>query len=193
MILNSVDFAVIEKLQHEGNWVAAGELLAEAGRSLQAAGANFLVICTNTMHKVSPQITESVNLPLVHTVDPTAHSIAAAGYSAIGLLGTGFTMEDDFYRGRMESTHNINVLVPDAEQRADVHRIIYEELCRGVVSDESRKQYLAIIDSLHELGAEGVILGCTEITMLVKQDHTAVPLFDTTALHADAVVQQIVS
>lgn len=188
IILNSLDFAAIESLQHAGDWQAAGKLMNRAALSLQSAGVDFLLIATNTMHKVSTETMEGVPLPLLHIVDPTAAAIIQKGYSKIGLLGTGFTMSDEFYKGRMQSNHGLEVLTPDIDDQAVVHRIIYEELCVGKINPSSRTEYLSVIDKLANKGAEAVILGCTEITMLVSQSHTPIPLFDTTALHAEAAV-----
>lgn len=184
IVLYSVDFHDIERLQHEGRWDAAGDMLAQAAWSLAAAGADFLVLCTNTMHKVADAIEAAVDIPLLHIADPTAEDIKEAGLKTIGLLGTRFTMEQGFYRDRLVQKHGIEVLVPDDADRDIVHRIIYEELCRGVTSDASRAHYRAIIQRLVDRGAQGVILGCTEISLLVGAADSVVPLFDTTALHA---------
>ena len=186
VVLYSVDFHEIETVQHAGQWDQAGERLAEAGRSLERAGADFIVICTNTMHKVAPAIENAVAIPLLHIATPTARAIQAAGLGRIGLLGTAFTMEQTFYRGHLESEFGLEVIVPEARERAAVHRIIYEELCRGVIRAESRDTYREIMDGLARQGAEGIILGCTEISLLVGPDDASVPLFDTTALHATA-------
>ena len=186
--LYSVDFQEIENLQHSGDWDASGVALAQAAQRIEAAGADFLLICTNTMHKVAPAIESAIDIPLLHIADATADAIKASGYHNIGLLGTNFTMEQDFYRGRLVEQHGLNVLIPDEIDRHIVHRIIYEELVLGQVNEASRNEYLRIIDALTARGAEGIILGCTEITMLVQQEHTAVPLFDTTAIHAEAAV-----
>ena len=186
--LYSVDFGDIEPLQRSGLWDEAGEALAKAARSVEAAGADFLVLCTNTMHKVAPAIEAAVSIPLLHIADPTAAAAKGAGVRAVGLLGTRFTMEQDFYRGRLEDRHGLEVLVPEREDREVVHRVIYEELCRGVVSEESRGAYRAVIDRLAGRGAGGVILGCTEIAMLVSQADSPVPVFDTTRLHAASAV-----
>lgn len=186
IILYSVDFHDIERLQHAGDWQAAGVLLAEAARVLQAAGASFLVLCTNTMHNVAASIEAAVTIPLFHIADPTADAIRQAGHSTVGLLGTRFTMEQAFYRDRLSERHGLRVIVPDPEDRDAVHRIIYEELCLGVVTAESRSVYRGVIASLAEQGAQAIILGCTEISLLVTQEDSAVPLFDTTALHARA-------
>jgi aspartate racemase len=188
IILNSLDFAAVESLQHAGDWPTAGRLMNEAALSLQSAGADFLLIATNTMHKVATETMTGVELPLLHIVDPTATAIIQQGYSRIGLLGTGFTMSDEFYKGRMQSKHGLEVLTPDIDDQALIHRIIYEELCVGKINPSSRSEYIDVIEKLADKGAEAVILGCTEITMLVAQCHTSVPLFDTTALHAEAAV-----
>lgn len=185
----SVDFQHIEELQHQGNWEAAGEILAEKARQVEAAGADFLLLCTNTMHKVAPQIEAAINIPLLHLADATAMRVREAGLSTIGLLGTKFTMEQDFYRGRLEQ-QGLKVLIPSVEDREIIHRVIYEELCLGNIIGESRKEYLRIIDRLAAAGAEGVIEGCTEIVMLVQQEHTQVPLFDTTVIHAREAVSR---
>lgn len=182
--LYSVDFHEIERLQHAGDWDAAGRLLADAARSLKAAGADFLVLCTNTMHKVAPAIEAAVDIPLLHIADPTAEAIRAAGVSTVGLLGTRFTMEQAFYKDRLADRFGLKVLTPSEVDRGVVHRIIYEELCLGRIRDESRDEYRRIIGALVEQGAEAVILGCTEISLLVGPQDASVPLFDTTALHA---------
>lgn len=179
----SVDFQHIEELQHQGNWTAAGEILAGKARQVEAAGADFLLICTNTMHKVAAEVEAAISIPLLHLADATANRVRASGIGTIGLLGTKFTMEQDFYRGRLEQ-QGLDVLTPGEEDREIVHRVIYEELCLGRVLEDSRKKYLRIIDGLAAAGAQGVIEGCTEIVMLVQQEHTQVPLFDTTAIHA---------
>ena len=179
----SVDFQHIEELQHQGNWTGAGKILARRARQVEAAGADFLLICTNTMHRVAAEIEAAISIPLLHLADATGARVRASGISTIGLLGTKFTMEQDFYRGRLEQ-QGLNVLTPGEEDREIIHRVIYEELCLGRVLEDSRKEYLRIIDGLAVAGAQGVIEGCTEIVMLVQQEHTQVPLFDTTAIHA---------
>jgi aspartate racemase len=184
LILYSVNFHDIERLQQSGNWEAAGHVLARAAGALEAAGADFLVLCTNTMHKVSAAIEESVTIPLLHIADATASAIHAAGLVRVGLLGTRFTMEQDFYRTRLSYPHGLEVLTPEADDRDIVHRVIYEELCLGRILDASRDQYKRIIGNLVERGAEAVILGCTEISLLIAPDDASVPLFDTTAIHA---------
>lgn len=187
LVLYSVDFAEIETLQHQGDWDATAEILSAAACSLRSAGADFLVLCTNTMHKVAPRIEQSAGLPLLHIADATANVLARDGVSRVGLLGTKFTMEQAFYRERLEA-QGISVLVPDDNQRDVVHRVIYQELCQGEVVPESKQQYLDIVSSLAERGAQGVILGCTEIGLLIQDADTTVKLYDTTAIHADQVV-----
>jgi aspartate racemase len=184
VVLYSVDFHEVERLQHAGDWDAAGALLADAARSLQAAGADFLVLCTNTMHKVAPAIEAAVSIPLFHIADPTADEIKRAGFGKIGLLGTRFTMEQAFYKDRLRERHGLEVVVPEQADRDIVHRIIYEELCLGSIVDASRDEYRRIIAGLVAQGAQAIILGCTEISLLVAQQDAAVPLFDTTAIHA---------
>ncbi|MFI8461967.1 aspartate/glutamate racemase family protein [Kitasatospora sp. NPDC085464] len=187
LVLHSVDFAVIEQLQTAGRWDEAGEVLAAAARSLEAAGADLLLICTNTMHKVAGHVEAAVSVPLLHLADATAAAVRAAGLRRVGLLGTAFTMEQDFYRGRLASG-GLDVLVPDADARALVHRVIYEELCVGVVREESRAAYRRVIGDLVAAGAEGIVLGCTEIELLVRQEDSPVPVFPTARLHAEAAV-----
>lgn len=186
VVLVSVDFAEIERLQHAGDWAAAGEMLAGSARALEAAGAECVVLCTNTMHKVADAIEAAVDIPLLHIADPTAAAVRAAGLRTVGLLGTRFTMEQEFYVGRLQRQHGLAVLTPSSEDRALVHRVIYEELVLGRVLEPSRAAYRRVIKDLVARGAEGVILGCTEISMLVGPSDARVPLFDTTALHATA-------
>lgn len=185
LVLHSVDFAEIEVLQHRGDWDAAGLLLVEAAHGLRAAGAEALVLCTNTMHRVAPAIESALDIPLLHIADATAARIHAGGLKRVALLGTRFTMEQTFYRERIEAT-GIEVLTPDAPERERIHRIIYEELCLGRVLDASREDYRSIIATLVARGAQGVILGCTEIGLLVGAADAAVPLFDTARIHAEA-------
>jgi len=185
----SVDFDPIAKLQHEGDWEETGRLLAEAARGIQAAGADFLLICTNTMHKVAPQIEGAIDIPILHIADATADVLLQKGIKTVGLLGTAFTMEQDFYKGRLIDKHGINVLVPNEEDRGIVHDIIYQELCLGKQTADSRAEYVRIIGGLASQGAEAVILGCTEIGMLVNQSDTDVMLLDTTAIHAEKAVE----
>ncbi|MCZ0751950.1 aspartate/glutamate racemase family protein [Aeromonas enteropelogenes] len=188
VLLSSVDFAEIERLQHAGDWPATARLLAEAARNVQAGGADFLLIGTNTMHKVAPEIEAAIDIPLLHIADATAHRLLADGVKKVGLLGTRFTMEQDFYKGRLQTRFGLEVLVPPEPQRERVHRIIYDELCLGQIREPSRAEYLAIIEGLAAAGAEAVILGCTEIALLVGEAKAAVPLYDTTAIHAEAAV-----
>ena len=184
IILYSVDFHDVERLQHAGNWEGAGELLARAARSLETAGADFLVLCTNTMHKVAPAIEAAVRIPLFHIADATALEIKQAGYSTVGLLGTRFTTEQDFYRGRLRDRHGLRVLIPKQEDRDLVHRVIYQELCLGKIVPESRLRYRGVMADLAAQGAQAIILGCTEISLLVDQQDSTIPLFDTTGIHA---------
>jgi len=188
LILASVDFAEIEHLQSTGDWTAAGQMLAERARELETAGADFLVLCTNTMHIVAADIEAAVSIPLLHLADATAEAVVAAKVTTVGLLGTAFTMEQDFYRARVAS-HGLTVIVPDAEQRALIHRIIFEELVLGVVSEVSRAEYVSVITSLQERGAHGVILGCTEIELLIAQSDSPIPVFATTRIHSGAAVR----
>ena len=188
VLLNSVDFAGIERLQHAGDWPATARLLAAEARKLQDGGADFLLIGTNTMHKVAPEIEAAIDIPLLHIADATAAKLQADGITRVGLLGTRFTMEQDFYKGRLQERFGLAVLVPDDAQRERVHRIIYDELCLGEIRESSRAEYLAIIEALAAAGAEAVILGCTEIALLVGDARAAAPLYDTTAIHAEAAV-----
>ena len=189
ILLYSVDFAAIEQLQHAEEWEQAGAILADVARCLERGGADFLLLCTNTMHKVAAAITDAVAIPFVHIADPTAARIKVGGYATVGLLGTRFTMEQEFYRGRLEREHGLRVIVPKVDDRAIVHRIIYEELCLGANNDDSRAEYRRIMARLVEQGAEAIILGCTEIGLLVGQGDATVPLFDTTRLHAEAAAE----
>jgi aspartate racemase len=187
LLLASVDFAEIERLQVAGDWPRAGELLASEAARLERAGAELLVLCTNTMHRVADQVQAAVGIPLLHLADATAAAVRAAGLSTVGLLGTAFTMEQDFYRDRLAG-HGLRVLVPDAPDRADVHRVIYDELCRGVVRPASRQVYRQVIERLVDAGAQGVVLGCTEIELLVGAADSSVPVFPTTRLHVEAAI-----
>ena len=187
LLMLSVDFAPIEEMQVAGRWDEAGELLAAEARRLEAGGADLLVLCTNTMHKVADTVQEAVSIPLLHLGDATAGAVRDAGLTTVGLLATGFTMSQDFYRDRLES-HGLTVLVPSAEDQAMVHRVIYDELCLGVVRDESRAAYVEVVDRLVAQGAEGVILGCTEIEMLIGPDDLDVPSFPTTRIHVEAAL-----
>lgn len=189
----SVNFQEVEKLQAENRWDEAGELLAEAGTNLQAAGADFLLIATNTMHMVAPAVEQKSGLPLLHIADATGERIKGMGLSRVALLGTAYTMEKEFYRGRLIDKYDLEVLTPDAADRADIHRIIYEELCLGSVREASRQVYLHIVEKLRTQGAEAIILGCTEIGMLISDEHTDLPLLDTTAIHAETAVDYALS
>jgi aspartate racemase len=186
IVLYSVDFGEIEERQRGGRWDEAGEILAKCARALQGAGADFIVLCTNTMHKVASRVEAAVDLPLLHIADATAERVKAAGIKRVGLLGTKFTMEEEFYRGRLERRHGLDVLVPGAEDRAAVHRVIYDELCRGQALEESRLKYRRVVDNLVGRQAEGIILGCTEIGLLLRAEDADVPLFDTATIHAEA-------
>ena len=189
----SVDFAPIERLQHAGDWQGTAEVLVDAASRVAAAGADFLLLCTNTMHRVAPEIEAAVEIPLLHIADATAEVLVDERIRTVGLLGTAFTMEQEFYKGRLEDRHGLEVLVPDAADRALVHRVIYEELCLGRIEAGSRAAYLRIVDDLAARGVEAVILGCTEIGMLIAQTDTDVRLFDTTAIHAQKAVAYAIS
>lgn len=187
-ILWSFDFAEIEALQRAGDWNALTDRMVDAARRVEGAGADLLLICTNTMHKMAPQVEAAITIPLLHIVDPAARRIVDAGLSKVALLGTAFTMEQDFYRDRL-AQHGLDVLVPDTADRATVHRIIYDELVAGIVTEDSRAAYRDIIARLVGQGAQAVILGCTEIMLLVRPEDSAVPLFDTTALHVEGALE----
>lgn len=187
-LMYSMDFAEVEELQHAGRWDEATKLMIQAAKRLEAGGAHFVVICTNTMHKMAADVQAAIGIPLLHIADGTAERILDAGYKRVGLLGTKFTMEQDFYKGRLQDKYGIEVLVPDDGGRQTVHDVIYHELCLGNIQDASREKYVTIINELAAQGAEAVILGCTEISLLVSQKDVAVPLFDTTRIHAEAAV-----
>ena len=187
ILLNSVDFAEIEALQHEGRWDEMAALLGDAAVGLEAAGADFLMICTNTMHKIAPQIQARISIPLLHIADATASVLRKDGVKKVGLLGTRFTMEQDFYRERIEA-QGIEVIVPERNARDLVHSVIYQELCLGNINADSKARFLNIVDALAAAGAEAVILGCTEIALLIQQQDSNIPLYDTTAIHADQAV-----
>lgn len=187
--LVSVDFSEIETLQHEGRWDDTAVVLSRAAQSIESAGADFLLICTNTMHKVADDIQSSISIPVIHIADATAETLVAKGIKRVGLLGTKFTMEQNFYKSRISEKFDIEVIVPNEDSRNTVHSIIYKELCLGRIKDESREKYLAIVDELYAQGAEAVILGCTEIALLIQQQHTNVPLYDTTKIHAQQAVK----
>lgn len=187
--LYSVDFSEIEKHQHNGNWNATAKILTESAKSIEAGGADFLLICTNTMHKVASDIEQTISIPLLHIADATAEVLIGNNIKQVGLLGTQFTMEQDFYIGRLRDKYGINVLTPDQSERSIIHKAIYSELCLGIINDNSKASFLKIIDNLKQKGAEAVILGCTEIALLVQQQHTDVPLYDTTEIHAKSAVK----
>ena len=189
LILYSVDFAEIEALQHQGNWAETARILSRAARALEQAGAQFLVIGTNTMHKVAPEIEQAIGIPLLHIADATAGVLKQDGVYSVGLLGTRFTMEQDFYRERLEQA-GIRVIVPDEPERELIHRVIYEELCQGEINQASKQAYLEIVASLADRGAQAVILGCTEIGLLIRQEDTPVALYDTTEIHAAQAVEK---
>lgn len=184
VLLHSIDFAPVEAMQAAGEWDAAAEIISNAARSLEAGGADFFLICTNTMHKVADAVEKSVNIPLLHIADATANTLLADSVSRIGLLGTAFTMEQSFYKGRLTQQHGIEVVVPDSRDRDTVHNIIYQELCLGKVLPASKQAYLEVIDRMRQQRIDGIILGCTEICMLVDQSDTITRLYDTTAIHA---------
>lgn len=192
LVLYSVNFAEIEALQHRGDWAATARILSDAALSLQKAGADFLVIGTNTMHKVAPEIEQALRIPLLHIADATAKVLARDRITRVGLLGTRFTMEQAFYRERLEAA-GIEVLIPEQAQRDSIHRVVYEELCQGHINPDSRQAYLDIVASLSGRGAQAVILGCTEIGLLIRQADTSVPLYDTAEIHAVQAVEQAVS
>lgn len=187
-LLYSVDFAEIEVLQRENRWQEGAELMTEAARRLEAGGADCILICTNTMHKSAPEVQAAVEIPFLHIADAAGAAVNMQGLHKVGLLGTNFTMEGDFYRGRLQQHFGLDVLIPSPQEREVVHRVIYDELCLGIIRPESRAAYCQIINTLVARGAEGIILGCTEIGLLVKPEDSAVPLFDTTRLHAFAAV-----
>jgi aspartate racemase len=187
-LMLTVNFHEIEALQHQGEWETLAALMQDAARRLETGGADCIVLCTNTMHKAAAQIEAAVSIPFLHIADPTAEAIKQQGFSRIGLIGTRFTMEHAFYRGRLESRHGLSVLTPGDADRDIVHKVIYEELCHGKMPDASRREYQRVIDDLKARGAEALILGCTEITLLIKPEHSTLPVFDTTRIHAEAAV-----
>lgn len=189
VVLYSLDFAEVARMQNEGAWDEMAALMAHAARSLEAAGAEVVLLATNTMHEVAHAIEAAITVPFIHIADPTGEAICAAGLTTVGLLGTRFTMERDFYRSRLAERHGIAVVTPAEEDRAEVHRVIYEELALGVISESSRAAFAAIIGRLADAGAQGVVLGCTEIPLLVRQEDSVLPLFDTGALHVRAAVE----
>jgi len=190
ILMWSFDFAEIEALQHVGRWDEATQLMIDAARRLERGGSDFVLIASNTMHRMAGDVQAAINIPLLHIADPTAERIRAAGVTRVGLLGTAFTMEQDFYKGRLASEHGLEVFVPDEADRAAVHRIIYDELVQGRVEPSSRETYRAVMARLVERGAEAIILGCTEIMLLVGAEDSTVPLYDTTTIHAEAAVER---
>jgi len=191
-ILYSVDFENIMILQHEGKWNKLTEIMIDAAKNLEKAGADLILICTNTMHKMATDVQNSISLPLLHITDATAQSIKSLNLKKVGLLGTKFTMEQEFYKDRLIEKHNIDVVIPNDKDREIVHKIIYNELCLGNINDTSKKEYIRIINDLVKKGAEGIILGCTEIPLLIKQEDVSVPIFDTTTIHAEHAVLEAI-
>jgi aspartate racemase len=188
-IMYSVDFAEIEALQQQGKWDEATALMIAAAQRVENGGADFVVICTNTMHRMADEVQKQIKIPLLHIADATAEQIKAQGLKKIGLLGTRFTMEEDFYRGRLSEKHGLEVIIPTEKERDIVHRVIFDELCLGEIRPSSREQYVSVMDHLARDGAEGIILGCTEISLLIQEEDSQVPLFDTTKIHAMAAVE----
>ncbi|ULL18367.1 aspartate/glutamate racemase family protein [Paenibacillus sp. H1-7] len=187
-LMYSVDFHEIKTLQHQGNWAEATNIMIESAQKLEKSGADLIVICTNTMHKMAHEVEEAVSIPLIHIADSTANEIVKDGIQKVALLGTAFTMEQDFYKGRLSEKFGLEVIVPNEVDRSVVHDIIYQELCLGIINEESKQMYLKIINDLIQQGAEAVILGCTEITLLISQDDCVIPVYDTTRLHAVSAV-----
>jgi len=188
-VMYSLDFAEIEALQHQNRWEEATQLMIDAAQHVQNGGADFVLICTNTMHKMAEDIQKHIDIPILHIADATAETIKRKGLTNIGLLGTRFTMEEQFYRGRLESKHGLSVIIPNEDDREIIHRVIYDELCLGEIKSSSKDKYAAIIDKLIQAGAQGIILGCTEISLLVDDTQSAVPIFDTTLIHATSAVE----
>jgi aspartate racemase len=191
-LMYSVDFGDIAALQHKGDWAKLGEMMADAAQRLERGGADFIILCTNTMHKLADNIEASVNIPLVHIADVTAEAIKQKGMKKIGLLGTKFTMEQDFLKGRLLEKHGVESIIPNGPQREIIHKIIYEELVKGIISNESRLAYLNIINDLTAQGVEGIVLGCTEIGLLITNEFTDAVLFDTTEIHAAKAVEMAI-
>ena len=192
ILLYSVDFAEIEEYQAKGLWAESAEVLAQAAENLEKAGADFLLICTNTMHKVAPQVQSRVSIPLIHIAEATAETLKAAGITTVGLLGTKYTMTQDFYKQKLIDA-GISVVIPDEQGVELVNRVIYDELCLGIIKEDSRQQFVSVIEDLRSRGAQGVILGCTEIGLLISQADTALPVFDTTKIHAEAAAAYALS
>jgi aspartate racemase len=192
-VMYSVDFAEIETMQHQNRWEEATQLMIEAAQHVQNGGADFVLICTNTMHKMADDVQNHIDIHLLHIADATAEVIKHQGLTKIGLLGTRYTMEEQFYKGRLESKHGLTVLIPGEDDREIIHRVIYDELCLGEVKPSSKDKYTAIIDKLIQSGAQGIILGCTEISLLVRESDSSVPIFDTTLIHAVSAVDYALS
>ncbi len=190
LLIYSVDFAEIERLQHEGRWDKVADRMIEAARALERAGAELLLLATNTVHKLAEQIQAAVSIPFLHIADATASRIKEKGIKRVGLLGTKFTMEEDFYKERLRKLHGIEVVIPEAEERDYIHSVIYNELCLGIIKEESRRRFIEIIENLRRRGAEGIVLGCTEIPLLIKQEHVPIPVFDTTRIHVEAALDR---
>jgi len=189
-VMVSLDFAEIEALQETGNWDEATYMIVQAAQQVEYGGADFVLICTNTMHKMASEVQSQINIPLLHIADATAEAIQNQGLNKVGLLGTLYTMEGDFYRGKLENQHNLEVVIPDNKDRQVIHQVIFEELVKGVISSESKSKYQHIIHNLVNEGAQGIILGCTEIGLLIHAEDAPVPLFDTTIIHAEAAVKE---
>jgi len=189
-IMVSLDFAEIEALQESGNWDEATRMLIQAAQQVEYGGADFVLICTNTMHKMAPEVQGQINIPLLHIADATAEAIQNQGFNKVALLGTLYTMEGDFYRGKLENQHGLEVIIPDDKDRQVVHQVIFKELVKGVINSESKRKYQQIIHNLVDEGAQGIILGCTEIGLLIDSEDASVPLFDTTIIHAEAAVRE---
>lgn len=187
-LMYSVDFAEIEQLQHNGEWDKATQLMVDAAKNLEKGGADFVIICTNTMHKMAKAVEEAISIPLLHIADPTAEAIKTQNLTKVALLGTKYTMEQDFYKGRLIDNFGLGVIVPDDADRQIIHDVIYDELCLGSIRIESKKKFMEIIEKLQKDGAQGVILGCTEVGLLIKQEDVTIPVFDTTLVHAVAAV-----
>ena len=188
-LMYSVDFAEIELLQHQGKWDEAADFMIDAAQRVERGGADVVLICTNTMHKLADSVQAHIQIPLLHIADATAGKIKEQGFQTVGLLGTKFTMEEGFYKNRLSEKYGLNVLIPDENERNLIHRVIYEELCRGEIKQTSKEHYLTIIQQLAQQGAEGIILGCTEIPLLIKAEDCQIPLLDTTRIHAEAAVK----
>lgn len=188
-IMYSVEFNEVEQLQHQGKWEKLTEIMIDAAQKVEKGGADFIVICTNTMHKMVPEISANISIPILHIADATAEKIKEKGIKKIGLLGTNFTMTQDFYKGKLEKDHHLEVIIPNETDRQIIHSIIYQELILGNIKEESRQKYVAIIKKMQSDGAEGVILGCTEIPLLIQQKDSPIPVFDTTKIHAEKAVE----